>query len=92
MKWLLFGEFHRLTGEKEVHVYVDRHATVEDALEALLAERPEIEELLSGGADLLRREDVYLLYNHRSVIDEAGLETELEVGDELALFSEVGEG
>lgn len=92
MKWLLFGDFHKVTGEKAVHVYVDRHATVDDALEALLAERPEIETLISGGRDILARDDVYLLHNHRSVIDEAGLGTELEVGDELGLFSEVGDG
>lgn len=84
MKWLLFGDVAKATGRKVVHVFVDRHATVGDALEALVAAQPELEDLVYDGPDL--HDDVHVLHNHRSVIDKDGLDTELAVGDELALF------
>ncbi|SFS68228.1 ubiquitin-like small modifier protein 1 [Halostagnicola kamekurae] len=91
MNWKLFADLAELAGDKHVSVDVDGDATVEDALEALLADRPALEERVLEDGEL--RTQINVLRNGTNVqTREEGLETELEAGDELALFPPVSGG
>lgn len=92
MEWKLFADLAELAGEKRVAVDAGPGDTVGDALSALLATRPALEErVLDESGDL--EDHVNLLRNGSNVFtQESGLETELEEGDELALFPPVSGG
>ncbi|KDE58235.1 small archaeal modifier protein 1 [Halostagnicola sp. A56] len=91
MNWKLFADLAELAGDKHVSVDVDGDATVEDALEALLADRPALEERVLEDGEL--RTQINVLRNGTNVqTREEGLETELEADDELALFPPVSGG
>ena len=90
MKWKLFADLADLAGGKEVQVDVDPGDTVGDALDALLEPRPELRERVLDDGTL--RDHVNLLRNGTNVATQDGLATELERGDELALFPPVSGG
>lgn len=94
MEWKLFADLAEVAGDRHVDVEVDveENATVRDAFEALLAARPPLRDrVLDEEGDL--REHINVLCNGRNVFSEqAGWETELSEGDELALFPPVSGG
>jgi molybdopterin synthase sulfur carrier subunit len=91
MKWKLFADLAEAAGTKEATVEVESGATVQDALGVLLEAHPALgERVLDDDGDL--RDHVNLLRNGTNVFNEDGLETELEGGDELALFPPVSGG
>jgi molybdopterin synthase sulfur carrier subunit len=93
MEWKLFADLAEVAGDKEVHVDVDAEsgATVGDALDALLAERPALRERVMDDGDLA--DDVNCLRNGTNVVTQGeGLDTGVEPGDELALFPPVSGG
>ncbi|WP_327051105.1 ubiquitin-like small modifier protein 1 [Halomicrococcus gelatinilyticus] len=91
MKWKLFADLADLAGGKEVSVDVAPGDTVGDALDALLDPRPELRERVLDEDGTLR-DHVNLLRNGTNVTAQDGLATELEQGDELALFPPVSGG
>ncbi|WP_226010668.1 ubiquitin-like small modifier protein 1 [Halomicrobium salinisoli] len=90
MKWKLFATLAEAAGDSEVTVREGE--TVGDALDALLAERPDLEtEVLDEDGDL--REHLRLLHEGRDPFSEAdGLATPVEENDELALMPPVSGG
>lgn len=92
MEWKLFADLAELAGGKRVAVDAGAGDTVGEALEALLDSRPALEErVLDEEGEL--EEHINLLRNGSNVFtQESGLETELESGDELALFPPVSGG
>ncbi|WP_415379200.1 ubiquitin-like small modifier protein 1 [Halosimplex sp. TS25] len=92
MHWRLFATLAETAGDTEVEVDVDAGATVGDAFDALLETYPALEdEVLDDDGDLY--EHVRLLHEGRDPFaEEAGFETALEDGDELALFPPVSGG
>ncbi|GAB7018478.1 ubiquitin-like small modifier protein 1 [Halostagnicola bangensis] len=91
MNWKLFADLAERAGDKHVSVDVEDNATVEDALEALLEDRPELEERVIEDGEL--RSQINILRNGTNVLtQEEGLETELNEDDELALFPPVSGG
>lgn len=91
-EWKLFADLAERAGEKHVTVDADAGETVGDAFEDLLAATPELEErVLDGDGEL--RSQINVLRNGTNVlVEEDGLETELEGDDELALFPPVSGG
>ncbi|SFB68688.1 ubiquitin-like small archaeal modifier protein (SAMP) [Halobiforma haloterrestris] len=91
-EWKLFADLAERAGEKRVTVEAAAGDTVGDALEELLADRSDLEDrVLDEEGDL--RSQINVLRNGTNVlIEEEGLETELEDGDELALFPPVSGG
>jgi molybdopterin synthase sulfur carrier subunit len=92
MEWKLFADLAEVAGDRHVEVALDDDATVEDAFEALLADRPALRDrVLDENGDL--REHINVLCNGRNVFsEEEGWETTLSAGDELALFPPVSGG
>ncbi|RBI61548.1 molybdopterin synthase sulfur carrier subunit [halophilic archaeon] len=90
MQWKLFADLADVAGGKEVAVDAEPGDTVGDALDALLEARPELRERVVENGRL--RDHVNLLRNGTNVANEDGLATELEEGDELALFPPVSGG
>ncbi|WP_433625501.1 ubiquitin-like small modifier protein 1 [Halomicrococcus sp. NG-SE-24] len=90
MQWKLFADLADVAGGKEVAVDAEPGDTVGDALDALLEARPELRERVVENGRL--RDHVNLLRNGTNVANEDGLGTELEEGDELALFPPVSGG
>jgi molybdopterin synthase sulfur carrier subunit len=92
MEWKLFADLAELAGDRHVSVDVDPDgATVGDALDALFASHPPLaDRVLDDDGEL--REHINVLRNGESVFTDAGLATELETGDELALFPPVSGG
>lgn len=92
MEWKLFADLAEVAGDRHVEVDVEGNATVRDAFEALLADRPPLRDrVLDEEGDL--REHINVLCNGQNVFSErAGWETELSEGDELALFPPVSGG
>jgi len=92
MHWRLFATLAETAGETEVPVDPGTDATVGDALDALLAARPDLEsEVLDEDGDLY--DHVRLLHEGRDPFTEAdGLDTAVAKGDELALFPPVSGG
>lgn len=92
MNFKLFADLAEAAGGREVSVDVEPGATVGDALDALFEARPALaDRVLDEEGNV--RESVNLLRNGRNVrTAEAGLDTELEEGDELALFPPVSGG
>jgi molybdopterin synthase sulfur carrier subunit len=92
MHWKLFADLAEAAGDREVAVAVEPGATVGDALDALLSDRPALADRVLDDDDELA-DHVNLLRNGQNVFTEAdGLATELEAGDELALFPPVSGG
>jgi molybdopterin synthase sulfur carrier subunit len=90
-EWKLFADLAERAGDKHVTVDTAAGDTVGDALEALLAKAPELEGRVLEDGDL--RSQINVLRNGTNVlVEEDGLETVLEEGDELALFPPVSGG
>lgn len=91
MEWKLFADLAEVGGDRRVEVAVEPGDTVGDALDALLADRPALRErVLTDDGEV--QDHINLLRNGRNVAHEDGLETELEAGDELAMFPPVSGG
>lgn len=92
MEWKLFADLAESAGDKRVTVDVEAGDTVADALDALLAERPELESrVMSEDGGL--REHINVLRNGTNVdVEGDGLATTLDADDELALFPPVSGG
>ena len=91
MEWRLFADLADVAGGRRVDVEVGPDATVGEALEALLEARPALRERVLDEAGELA-DHVNLLRNGGDVANEAGLDTAVETGDELALFPPVSGG
>ncbi|SEW21677.1 ubiquitin-like small modifier protein 1 [Natrinema salifodinae] len=91
-EWKLFADLAERAGDKHWTVDPGAGDTVGDAFDALLAEAPELEErVLDDDGEL--RSQINVLRNGTNVlVEEEGLATELEEGDELALFPPVSGG
>ncbi|ELY43316.1 ubiquitin-like small modifier protein 1 [Natronorubrum tibetense] len=90
-EWKLFADLAEHAGDKHVTVDAAAGDTVGDALEQLVADRPDLEARVLDDGEL--RSQINVLRNGTNVlVEEEGLETELEDGDELALFPPVSGG
>ncbi len=91
-EWKLFADLAELAGDKHVTVEADAGDSVGDAVEQLLEERPALEDrLFTDNREV--RPQINILRNGTNVlVEEDGLATELEGGDELALFPPVSGG
>ncbi len=91
MEWKLFADLAEVGGDRRITVDADAGATVGDALDALLADRPALRDrVLTDDGDV--REHINVLRNGQNVAHEDGLDTELDAGDELAMFPPVSGG
>ncbi|MDR5656346.1 ubiquitin-like small modifier protein 1 [Halodesulfurarchaeum sp. HSR-GB] len=91
MEWKLFADLAETAGEKRVAVDPAPEPTVEDALEALFESHPALRDRVLADGEVA--DHVNLLLNGESVADrESGLGTQVESGDELALFPPVSGG
>ena len=92
MEWKLFADLAEHAGDRHVPVDADPGETVGEALDALLEDRPALaDRVLDDDGEL--RSQINVLRNGKDVkSQEDGLETELETGDELALFPPVSGG
>ncbi|WP_134670152.1 ubiquitin-like small modifier protein 1 [Halorussus marinus] len=90
MKWKLFADLAEVTGGKEIAVDAEPGDTVGAALSALVEDHPALEDRIYDDGDL--REHINVLRNGTNVSAEDGLDTELDAGDELALFPPVSGG
>ncbi|WP_132057908.1 ubiquitin-like small modifier protein 1 [Halorussus amylolyticus] len=90
MEWKLFADLAEIAGGKQVEVDAEPGDTVGEALSALVADHPDLEDRVYDDGDL--REHINVLRNGENVSDKRGLDTELEAGDELALFPPVSGG
>ena len=90
MEWKLFADLAEVGGDRRITV--DESAeTVGEALDALLADRPALRDrVLTDDGDV--REHINVLRNGENVAHDDGLDTELDSGDELALFPPVSGG
>ncbi|WP_246998557.1 ubiquitin-like small modifier protein 1 [Halosolutus gelatinilyticus] len=91
-EWKLFADLAERAGDKRVTVDADAGDTVGDALNALLADAPELETRVLDGEGELRSQINVLRNGTNVLVEEEGLETELDEGDELALFPPVSGG
>ncbi|WP_440766255.1 ubiquitin-like small modifier protein 1 [Natronorubrum sp. DTA7] len=90
-EWKLFADLAERAGDKHVTVDASAGDTVGDALEELVADRSELEARVLEDGEL--RSQINVLRNGTNVlVEEEGLETVLEDGDELALFPPVSGG
>ncbi|MFC4447608.1 ubiquitin-like small modifier protein 1 [Halorussus aquaticus] len=91
MEWKLFADLAEIAGGKQVEVETGPGETVGAALAELVAEHPDLEaRIYDDDGDL--RDHINVLRNGTNVHTEDGLDTELEDGDELALFPPVSGG
>ncbi|ELY90370.1 MoaD family protein [Natrialba hulunbeirensis JCM 10989] len=91
-EWKLFADLAERAGDKQVTVDASAGDTVDDALSELVADRPAVgDRVLTDDGDL--RSQINVMRNGTNVlVEEDGLETVLEEGDELALFPPVSGG
>jgi ubiquitin-like small archaeal modifier protein (SAMP) len=91
MRWKLFADLAEHVGDDEIDVTVaEGEPTAGDALEALLADYPELEtRVYTADGDL--EPHLNLLRNGENV-SETGLTTPVSDDDELALFPPVSGG
>ncbi|AUX09741.1 molybdopterin converting factor, small subunit [Halalkaliarchaeum desulfuricum] len=90
MEWKLFADLAEVAGEDTVEIDTPGD-TVDDALAALLERHPALEgRILDEDGEL--QDHINVLHNGESVHSGDGLETQLEAGDELALFPPVSGG
>lgn len=90
MEWKLFADLREVAGDRTIDVDVEPGDTVGDALDALLAARPALEDRVMEDGEVA--DHVNVLRNGENVLHEGGLDTELTEGDELALFPPVSGG
>ena len=92
MQWKLFANLAEVADSKRVTVDVESGATVQEALEALLASRPALRErVLDESGEL--EDHINVLLNGENVFASGeGLETTVEAEDELAMFPPVSGG
>lgn len=90
MEWKLFADLREIVGDRTVDVDVAPGSTVGDAFEALLDAHPDLEDRVLEDGQLA--DHINVLRNGSNVRNGAGLETELDEGDELALFPPVSGG
>jgi molybdopterin synthase sulfur carrier subunit len=92
MEWKLFANLAEAAGDRRIEVDLDEEATIGDALAALLDRCPDLEpEIVDEEGEL--HEHIQLLRNGRDpFVTAAGLDTDLDAGDELALFPPVSGG
>ena len=91
MQWKLFADLAEIAGGKEVEADAEPGQTVGEALEDLVAANPALRDRIYDGDGELR-DHINVLRNGTNVRGEDGLATELEAGDELALFPPVSGG
>ena len=90
-EWKLFADLAEHAGEKHVTVHTDAGDTVGDAMDELFTIAPDLESRVFDDGEL--RSQINVLRNGTNVVvEEEGLETELDDGDELALFPPVSGG
>ncbi|OIB57699.1 ubiquitin-like small modifier protein 1 [Natrialba sp. SSL1] len=91
-EWKLFADLAERAGDKQVTVDASAGDTVDDALSELTADRPAVgDRVLTDDGDL--RSQINVMRNGTNVlVEEEGLDTVLEEGDELALFPPVSGG
>ncbi|MFB6119932.1 MAG: ubiquitin-like small modifier protein 1 [Halobacteriaceae archaeon] len=91
MQWTLFADLADVAGDREVAVDLDAgDPTVRDALDALFAAAPGLEDRVCDGDGSLR-DHVNVLRNGET-LDESDLDQTLDADDELALFPPVSGG
>jgi molybdopterin synthase sulfur carrier subunit len=91
MEWKLFADLAEVGGDRRIEVDVEAGATVGDALDALLDDRPALRDrVLTEDGDV--RDHINILRNGENVRRVDGLDTTLESGDELAIFPPVSGG
>ena len=90
MRWKLFADLREAAGDDEVTVDVEPGATVDDALTALFEAHPPLRERVLDD-DGAVRDHINVLRNGEAV-DTDEFATELDDGDELALFPPVSGG
>lgn len=91
MEWRLFADLADVADDRRIEIAADDHATVGDALDALLESRPALRErVLDESGDLV--EHVNVLLNGADIATRDGLETPVDADDELALFPPVSGG
>ncbi|MFC6863677.1 ubiquitin-like small modifier protein 1 [Halomicroarcula sp. GCM10025817] len=92
MEWKLFAHLRDVAGGESVTVDVEGGATVEAALDALLAAHPRLrEEVLDEGGDLAPHIQV-LVDGEDPFARGDGMETAVDPETELALFPPVSGG
>jgi molybdopterin synthase sulfur carrier subunit len=87
MEWKLFADLAEVAGTRTVRVDVGRESTVGDALDALVGSYPSLESRVFA--------DDGELYDHINVLrngENATLDDDANVGDELALYPPVSGG
>lgn len=87
MEWRLFADVAEVAGTERIGVETEPDATVADALEALLSERPALRERV-----LDERGDLEAHVNVLVEGEQAELDDPVSEGDELALFPPVSGG
>lgn len=93
MEWKLFADLAEVGGDRRIEVDVGAgdEATVGDAFDALLDGRPALRErVLTADGEV--QDHINLLRNGQNVAQDDGLDTELQEGDELAMFPPVSGG
>lgn len=94
MEWKLFADLSEIAGGRTVDVDVDADGETEmivrEALDALLAAHPALEDRVMEDGDLSSH--INVLKNGTDVRNAAGLDTPVEEDDELALFPPVSGG
>jgi molybdopterin synthase sulfur carrier subunit len=91
MQWKLFADLREVAGDSTVSVSVEHGDTVGDALRALFAARPALEERVTDDAGGLR-DHINVLRNGEDVREDGGLDAPVSDDDELALFPPVSGG
>ncbi|MFC6719860.1 ubiquitin-like small modifier protein 1 [Natrialbaceae archaeon GCM10025810] len=87
----LYGPPQEIVGRKRVRCAVDDGATVEDVLDALIDEHPDLEESLYD-ADGSLRDSIGVLANRTNITRREGLSTPVDDGDELLITPPVHGG
>ncbi|WP_135828906.1 ubiquitin-like small modifier protein 1 [Halorussus halobius] len=91
MEWKLFADLAEIAGGKAVAVDAEPGDTVGAALAELVDDHPGLaDRIYDADGDL--REHINVLRNGANVRAAEGLDTELDEGDELALFPPVSGG
>ncbi len=91
MQWKLFADLREVAGDTTVSVDTPADATVGDALDALFAAYPALEDRVTDESGDLR-EHINLLRNGENVGVDGGLDEPVSEDDELALFPPVSGG
>lgn len=90
MEWKLFADLAESAGQKRIPVDAEPGVTVENALSNLLDEYPALAERVLEDGEL--HDHINILRNGTNVMVQDGLDTELQAGDELAMFPPVSGG